>query len=353
MKRSRLREIILEEIAEYSDIEGIKKRKITNPDTKKAITVGSALTYDQSEPVYTKAKQIVQKGKKIDPSPEKSVSHEKSKSTPQKKSQSSYTNHTSKTDEVGFLTADEKHYDSDAWKNGYIHKNENGSALIGTPHYNKNDGDNEEKRFIEKNVFPAVKQAVMDAKKSGKEVVFMAEGGTEPGMLYPEGSEQEMIDDYIKKIDPKAKTTTWDGEYFDQWNPEAGFWDETAKRTGLSKDEVSGAMYAFLVGQNDPPDDAMEYLKKDGMKLLRKNGYKGKFPPKEKSKDVKNLYKLAFPQDSGGKVGSNTISKYERAFNHLRQQNMLRSKEKYEKEGKAVIVVPGASHSYEVSDSWK
>jgi len=355
MKLSRLRKIILEEIdtmfSEYSDIDSIKKIKVTNPITKKPITVGSALTYDQSEPVYDKAKQVVQSKKNIDPQPNKGTPDKKDV-VPNKSNVSTDEpkEYEPKPDEVGFETQDNKDYDVNKWKESYIHINKNGSSIIGTPHYNREDGDTVEKTFIKKHVLPAIKQAVLNAKKQGKEIVFIAEGGDE-GENYPEGSEQEIYDKYIKKLDPKAESTTFDGEDMSIWNSDAKYWLRGEKSLKIPKEQLGGAMYAMMVGQGDSPEDAMEYMK-DGEKLLRKNGYKGKIPPDEDSKDIEELYKLAFPQDYGLKVGSNDISKFVEYYNKERQLNLLRKKNEYEQDGKAVIVIPGASHAYQLSDEW-
>ena len=352
MKLSRLRQIIIEEIIEYSDIENIKKQKITNPQTKKPITVGSALTYDTSDSVYTKAKQIVQKGKDINPSPEKSNPNPSKVVEPDE--------HEQKQNEIGFETQDGKGYDSEKWKKDYIRTNKQGSSIIGTLHYNADDKDTVEKSFIEKNVYPAVKDAVSQAKKMGKDIVFMGEGGDFVGNLedegnvesYPEGSEQEMVDKYIKKLDPTAETTTWDGKEMSRWNPYANYWDKASKKLGIPKDQLNGAMYAFVVGQGDSPEAETEYLTKAGKRFLRNVGYKGKLPPKEKSQDVKDLYNLAFPEDTGQEAGSNDVAKFQEFYNKERQKNMLKKKREYEKQGKAVIVTPGASHAYQLSDEW-
>ena len=78
--------------------------------------------------------------------------------------------------------------------------------------------------------------------------------------------------------------------------------------------QMTGAMYAFLVGQGD-----------DG-------------------EEVNQLFDLNYPEDGGGKPGSNPIAKAQLDWNQLRRDNMAEKMEDYKKQGKKVLVVPGATH---------
>jgi hypothetical protein len=122
-----------------------------------------------------------------------------------------------------------------------------------------------------------------------------------------------------------------------------------------------------MVGQGDDGGDAMEYMdkrsgvdQKEAEQYLKDNGYVGSIPPKNKS-EKRHLYLLAFPGDASEKEKKkynikepNGVSEVEEIHNKARQNNMIKKKEHYENSDppKKVLVVPGASHAFEMRDEF-
>jgi hypothetical protein len=249
----------------------------------------------------------------------------------------------------------------------YVHQNEN-SAIIGTPHL---DGkDPKTKEFIKKNVLPKVDDFI--EKHGAENVVFMAEGGDE-GDNYVEGSEQHMVGDHVEG--QGGTVDTFDGPEMSQWVNQEGSKDENGddlfdrlsknSKPPKTRSQSAAGIYAMMVGQGDDGGDAMEYMgessgvdQKEAEQYLKDNGYVGSIPPKNKS-EKRHLYLLAFPGDASEKEKKkynikepNGVSEVTDSHNKARQNNMIKKKEQYEKEGKKVLVVPGASHAFEMRNEF-
>ena len=240
----------------------------------------------------------------------------------------------------------ESGYDVNAWNEHYVKRDENGSATIGTPH---SENDEQAQEFVENNVIPEVDKVMDEAEAQGKEVVFLGEGGQGDGHNYYPGTEQEMVGQHVS--DRGGTVDTWDGEYSNHWEDDAPIYDDMDEKTGgkYSKSQLKGALYANMVGQGDDPEDAMDYLDKDGEQFLRDNGYDGELPP-QTDEDKEKLYHLAYPNDSGGKAEEGPISECQEAYNASRRDNLCKKKKEYENGDppKVVIVAPGATHAYDL-----
>ena len=226
-------------------------------------------------------------------------------------------------------------YSPEVHKAQYVTETDD-SIVIGTPHME--DDDPKAGEFIKKQVVPMVQDFI---KKHGAEnVVFLGEGGFGDGHNYHEGTEQELVGKMVEKAG--GGVDTWDGKYNDHTNQDAQIYKDLAKKMNATPSQMTGAVYSNIVGQGDDPKEAMEYLDKDGQKWLKDNGYKGGFPPS--GEEVNQLFDLNYPEDGGGKPGSNPIAKAQLDWNQLRRDNMSRKMEDYKKQGKKVLVVPGATH---------
>jgi hypothetical protein len=244
-----------------------------------------------------------------------------------------------------FLGDDKVGYSKEVHTAQYVTKTEN-SMVIGTPH---TEHDKKGKQFFEKNIVPMIEKFIEDNK--GEKIIFLAEGGQGDGHNYWPNSEQEAVGEIVKNYD-KGEVDTWDGKYnkHDEGHKEAPIYKDLAEKMSGGEDEtytasdMTGAMYSNLVGQGDNGKEAMDsYLTDDGKKFLRDNGYTGEFPPKDKS-EVKQLYDMNYPEDSGKEPGSNPVAKAQLAWNQLRRDNMDKKMKAYEDAGYKVLVVPGATH---------
>jgi len=363
MKLSRLREIIIEEIIEYSDIENIKKRKITNPQTKKPITVGSALTYDTSDPVYTKAKQIVQKGKDINPSPEKSNPHEKSAQTQSKDIKSYQAKSPKEYDSAkdipgwredigGFWEEDEDNdnfvYDIDVnlWKSDHLKQGEN-SILAGVFHDYEN-GDSAGVNFNKKYVVPVVSKFARDAISKGRKVVHLQE---KPGIT----PEQSFITKELQsKFGKNIKVDTWDGKATSIFESDSPVYNDLSKTLNLNEKKIKASIFywAHTEEPDKMKDKFSEYIDlndKETMDWLKSNGISD---PKDISVDGESgadadAYSAFFENKDSD------MYKIQLAYNAYREKNMLKKKNEYEKNGYSVISTPGSGHAYSLNKVWK
>ena len=200
----------------------------------------------------------------------------------------------------------------------------------------------------------------------------MAEGGDE-GDNYKEGSEQHMVADHVKG--QGGTVDTFDGPEMSQWVNQEGSKDENGddlfdrlsknSKPPKTRSQSAAGIYAMMVGQGDDGGDAMEYMgessgvdQKEAEQYLKDNGYVGSIPPKNKS-EKRHLYLLAFPGDASEKEKKkynikepNGVSEVTDSHNKARQNNMIKKKEQYENEGKKVLVVPGASHAFEMRNEF-
>ena len=233
-----------------------------------------------------------------------------------------------------YLGDEEVGYEPKVHKAQYVTETDD-SMVIGTPHMS--DDDPKAGEFVRKQVVPMVQDFI---KKHGAEnVVFLGEGGQGDGHNYHEGSEQELIGKMVEKTG--GDVDTWDGKYNEHTNQDAPIYKDLAKKMNATPSQMTGAMYAFLVGQGDDGKEAMKYLTDDGKQYLKDNGYDGDFPPS--GEEVKQLFNQSFPEDTG-KAGSTTLGKAQLAWNQLRRDNMSHKMEELKKQGKKVLVVPGATH---------
>ncbi len=274
----------------------------------------------------------------------------------------------------------------------YVHENEN-SKIIGTLHkpqkpnpddYPKGTKDPKYKKALTKYkkenakfmdfYEETVKKEVEDFLNThgAENVVFMPEGGDE-GDNYKEGSEQHMVADHVKG--QGGTVDTFDGPEMSQWVNQEGSKDENGddlfdrlsknSKPPKTRSQSAAGIYAMMVGQGDDGGDAMEYMgessgvdQKEAEQYLKDNGYVGSIPPKNKS-EKRHLYLLAFPGDASEKEKKkynikepNGVSEVTDSHNKARQNNMIKKKEQYENEGKKVLVVPGASHAFEMRNEF-
>jgi hypothetical protein len=261
-----------------------------------------------------------------------------------------------------FMEDEDGEFSKEIHAKHYVVEDEN-SLVVGTPH---TQDDEKAQKFFEDTVMKKV-EAFLN-KHGAENVTFLPEGGLgvdDDGNPhhYWEGSEQEQIAKRVKDADKRAKIRTWDGEFNNQWNghEKAPIYKDLAKRMGINPktkksytpSEMSGAIYSNLVGQGDDGKEAMDsYLTEDGKQFLRKNGYTGEFPPKDDS-EVQQLYDLNYPEDAGGKAGDGEIGRAQLAWNQARRDNMARIKSEEEKQGRKVLVVPGATHASAIKSQSK
>jgi 2'-5' RNA ligase len=223
----------------------------------------------------------------------------------------------------------------------YTARSENGSVILGTPH----GGEPESDSFIKDTVLPEVDAAVKDAIAKGKKVVFLAEG-KQGG--FPD-SEQEMIAQHLdKNYEGKIKQDTWDGaenevsRYDEKEDTDVQVVDSPVIKKLTSHfgdaDLVLAALLASENGQGTGirgDSRAVARLKKMGID----------------PEDEGALYSQAFPQDDNPPSPPTEISRVVEAWNRMRQEHLIKRMKEVEAEGGVAIVVPGASHAYELRDA--
>mgnify|MGYP003111414403 CR=1 FL=1 len=325
-------------IIEQEDIMDKKIKYKTKDGDEKEISVRGALKQGEDHPAHKQAKQMTQKDEKPDTSkkikPSEFERDNETDSVSTKKRMDRIKSFGKDPHGNLYLGDEEVGYEPKVHKAQYVTETDD-SIVIGTPHIS--DDDPKAGEFVNKQVVPMVQDFV---KKHGAEnVVFLGEGGQGDGHNYHEGSEQELIGKMVEKSG--GDVDTWDGKYNEHTNQDAPIYKDLAEKMNATPSQMTGAMYAFLVGQGDDGEEAMDYLTDDGKQWLSKNGYKGDFPPSDE--DVEQLFNQSFPEDTG-KAGSTTLGKAQLAWNQLRRDNMSRKMEEYKKQGKKVLVVPGATH---------
>ena len=327
-------------IIEEEDVMDKKIKYKTKDGNEKEVTVGGALKQGEEHPAYKKAKSMTDKGEKQDTS--KKIQPAEFDRDYDEKDGGSTKKRMDKIKSFGkdphgnlYLGDEEVGYEPKVHKAQYVTETDD-SMVIGTPHMS--DDDPKAGEFVKKQVVPMVQDFI---KKHGAEnVVFLGEGGFGDGHNYHEGTEQELVGKMVEKAG--GGVDTWDGKYNEHTNQDAPIYKDLAKKMNATPSQMTGAVYSNIVGQGDDPKDAMKYLDKDGQKWLKDNGYKGGFPPS--GEEVNQLFDLNYPEDGGGKPGSNPIAKAQLAWNQLRRDNMSHKMEELKKQGKKVLVVPGATH---------
>ena len=327
-------------LIEQDDVMDKKIKYKTKDGNEKEVTVGGALKQGEEHPAYKQAKSMTDKDEKPDTS--KKIQPAEFDRDYDEKNGGSTKKRMDKIKSFGkdphgnlYLGDEEVGYEPKVHKAQYVTETDD-SIVIGSPHMS--DDDPKAGEFIKKQVVPMVQDFI---KKHGAEnVVFLGEGGFGDGHNYHEGTEQELVGKMVEKAG--GGVDTWDGKYNDHTNQDAQIYKDLAKKMNATPSQMTGAVYSNIVGQGDDPKDAMKYLDKDGQKWLKDNGYKGGFPPS--GEEVNQLFDLNYPEDGGGKPGSNPIAKAQLDWNQLRRDNMARKTEEYKKQGKKVLVVPGATH---------
>ncbi len=238
----------------------------------------------------------------------------------------------------------------EVYKKNYMAKTPQGSQLLGTKHLDENSKD-----WIEKSLLPNVKDFIEQAKKDGKEIVFLGEGGKGDGDNYPEGTEQELVGNLI--LEAGGKADTWDGKDNQLGMANSAVAKAMRKELGTTEAERMTLQLAINVGHGNNIKEEMEWfnelpkeMQEEGEKFLRDNGYDGKFPPKGK-KDAQKLYDLTFPRDYN--KPEQKISQLMDYANDFRGKTIIKKIKEYEDQGKRVLVTPGADHVYALRDNFK
>ena len=237
----------------------------------------------------------------------------------------------------------------ESYKREFITSTPKGSKLIGTKHL-----DEDSEKWVKEFLVPEIKSFLSDAKKEGKQVVFLGEGGLgsdDENKNYLPGTEQELVAKMVNKSG--GQIDTWDGEDTNLGSSDSLMAKELNKRLGVTEGQRMAYLLALNIGHSsgskEDIDNEMDWFSNDlnkesqeeGIKFLKDNGYKGKFPP-ESEEDSKELYDLTFPRDKGLK--EQKISQISDTYNEIRGQNMLKKIKDYEDKGIKVLVTPGASH---------
>jgi hypothetical protein len=219
-----------------------------------------------------------------------------------------------------------------AWKAEHHMITPNGSVISGALHMDKEHPEN--LKYVKEHVIPDLVAAADKARKSGKKVIFLAEGAK--GGL--EGTEQSTI---AKALKSKAEQDTWDDasvtpfrwdekKQKDVFSPDSPVMKDISERVG-DPDVAAAGVYAMLAGQGselDVPASVKSKLKRMGID----------------PDDQDAMYRASFPQDFGD--DENDISRVTDEYNQARQRNMVRKIRKIESEGGIALVAPGASHAY-------
>jgi len=282
----------------------------------------------------------------------------------------------------------EEDFNEDVWRDNYIHQTEGGSTIIGTAHGHRDDDGqyvqgHPDNYSIENHVIPEIEKRVEEARKAGKKVTFLTEGGKSDEDPYAGGGGDEQHHIATKSGIKFDDVKTWDGENSDISNPNAPIYDQIAEETGNTKEEEQAFMFANMFGQDDEDSVPADKLTKQNKKALRDAGYKGGFPPGSGNGEVESLdgdadyeadkqllYLMSYPGDfeSGHEDYKFAEEKYGRehlesllngkagksakAFNRVRDRTMKNKIEEVESDGDTVaIVVPGSGHAYSTQDA--
>jgi hypothetical protein len=188
-----------------------------------------------------------------------------------------------------------------------------------------------------------VKQ-VKDTYSPNDKIVFMGEGG-DSNNVYPGGSEQEYIHKQLGKSFPNMQNDSWDGKEFDVMNPQAEMFSQIGKDTKQVPHVVNAGIFAAMVGQGQDPQELAKLADPKTIQYLKSNGISDPMNPSDE--DVEKMYDLTFPQDKG--LPPTDLSKTTDSYNKLRQRNLIRKMNIYEKEGYKVISLAGNTHVEELS----
>lgn len=207
----------------------------------------------------------------------------------------------------------------------------NGSTLFGVAHDDI------------KGAKDIVKQ-VKDTYSPNDKIVFMGEGG-DSNNVYPGGSEQEYIYKQLGKSFPNMQNDSWDGKEFDVMNPQAQMFSQIGKDTKQPPHIVNAGIFAAMVGQGQDPQELAKLADSKTIQYLKSNGISEPMNPSDE--DVEKMYDLTFPQDKG--LPPTDLSKTTDSYNKLRQRNLIRKMNIYEKKGYKVISLAGNGHVEELN----
>jgi hypothetical protein len=207
----------------------------------------------------------------------------------------------------------------------------NGSTLFGVAHDDI------------KGAKDIVKQ-VKDIYSPNDKIVFMGEGG-DSNNVYPGGSEQEYIYKQLGKSFPNMQNDSWDGKEFDVMNPQSEMFSQIGKDTKQPPHMVNAGIFAAMVGQGQDPQELTKLADSKTIQYLKSNGISDPMNPSDE--DVEKMYDLTFPQDKG--LPATDLSKTTDSYNKLRQRNLIRKMNIYEKKGYKVISLAGNTHVEELN----
>ncbi len=172
----------------------------------------------------------------------------------------------------------------------------------------------------------------------------MGEGG-DSNNVYPGGSEQEYIYNQLGKHFKNMQNDSWDGKEFDVMNPQAEMFSQIGKDTNQPPHIVNAGIFAAMVGQGQDPDELAKLADPQTLEYLKSQGIKDPMNPDDE--DSEKMYDLTFPQDKG--LPPTDLSKTTDSYNKLRQRNLIRKMNIYEKKGYKVISLAGNSHVEELN----
>jgi hypothetical protein len=185
---------------------------------------------------------------------------------------------------------------------------------------------------------------VKDTYSPNDKILFMGEGG-DSNNVYPDGSEQEYIYKQLGKSFPNMQNDSWDGKEFDVMNPKAEMFSQIGKNTKQPPHIVNAGIFAAMVGQGQEPEELVKIAEPKTIQYLKSNGISDPMNPSDE--DVQKMYDLTFPQDKG--LPPTELSKTTDSYNKLRQRNLIRKMNIYEKKGYKVVSLAGNTHVEELN----
>jgi len=217
-----------------------------------------------------------------------------------------------------------------------------GSTVMGTPHWWEGD---KAQRYIKDTLIPSVVSKARKAIESGKKVVFLSENHvTDPEADVPENEHDEQLEvsrALHKELGGKVEQSTWDegsSQISRIGDPKIHLDNpmgrELIRRFKGDEGLVEAGIYAMQAGQGDEEVQ----LGPKGKAALKHLGIN--------PTDRDSLYRASFPEDFGDE--ETPVSRVTRMFNEMRDEELAVKVRKAESGGVAVIVVPGASHAYQM-----
>lgn len=134
--------------------------------------------------------------------------------------------------------------DKESYKKEFIASTPNGSKLLGAMHL-----DEDTEKWVKEFLLPEVKSFLADAKKEGKKVVFLGEGGLgtdDENKNYIPGGEQEMVAKIVSKAG--GNIDTWDGEDMNIGPSDSIMAKELNKKLGVTNGQRMGYLLALNIG---------------------------------------------------------------------------------------------------------